>query len=288
MGIERGGGFERYQSPETNIETGVMLETTLEKSRSTTLPDFLQLSDTVGIVFMRTGATFLKRGYFGPEMVDLYDGTLVTWESEEDLQNSHFVKIVEDTNSSRPVIPENVLFIGSENGWFAHDAQLDYPDSQFFVIGVRPEELPDGAPLASLVHELGHTFIMSEKEDLALAQAAKNNDAGRLPKRLQSRYYGGYLREHILASVEGENVKLNTKHDMYEAMGKSRGIDKGIRLFHERHAWSSGFEFLRSNTKLAEEMVRIGKTKLVKYAQRCLDTYARGFFEQRFVNGFHE
>ncbi|HET9947217.1 MAG TPA: hypothetical protein VFQ63_04105 [Patescibacteria group bacterium] len=281
------------KNPERGLARGVIRETTFDKAKDTRLPDFLRLSPHTGVQFRPTEKVVYRKVFGeGVVAVPLWTGEMVSWETDEQLENNEFTPVSispkkkrRGGSSGENIIPSGFYFTGSENGWYATD-MTSTQDTQVFIVGVEivaRKDDPDGAALISLAHEMGHLEIMRREDDRLLAQAAEATDSSLLPKRAKIVSYASHMIDALSRSFSAD---FSSRRAMFDTMRNSRAVDSSMRLFHERHAWADGFGRLRRSPFIRHEMFLLGTESLSDFAKRCLETYAHARNERRFTHGF--
>lgn len=284
MGIEGGGGGPEGGPKTINIEgepISALVEIRIDESRHIPLPREIKWSDG-RLVFTEVEQVYAIRTYGIDEEIKLYEAVFEYGEGK----GANKVDLSREINRFIPC-----YFTGSANGFYAHDPMMKGKQDNFYVVGIQPDDLErDQRKVLSMDHELGHVWLMDQKSDLRMFWSALRNDKTYLPEYKGIMYagiieYARKLMGVILEEWKGSALEFDdfNRAILFQAMSEEGGVDKNIRLFHERFAWAAGINLSRGKgfpTGFEKQK------SIMEYARFCLASYARAFYDKRFVEGF--
>lgn len=277
MGIESRGSIEKYKIIESlSIEGEAMIapkEIIIDDSEYMDLPAQITWSDS-SLVFKRINKTysFTYRGF--PERVSLYEAVF----EFIDLKGEPKQINLTDTTSRKPC-----YFIGSRNGFYAQDPEMNNHKGDFYAIGIMPWLLESNQKYMSVIdHELGHAILCHENADRDLLQAGVARKAKYLPNYAGIIEYAAVLAGVIPDSLKAQNALEIDRRMLGESMSKYPPIDHRIRLFHERYAWAAGLHLQRQRQSSNGFKNPLSVFEFVNFS---LSSYARGFNDERFLKG---
>ena len=272
----------RPKSPEINIEGRVetaLAEINPADSLTVPLPPTITWDDAQ-LRFERVDDYMMPLRFTMGEHIDLYTGFIDFVD-----RNSGINRTANISSLISSKVP--VLYTGTQNGFYAHDPRVigrckkDYP---FYVVGVQPGELEESqGKLSAVWHENGHIRIMHKGYDTRLFESAINY-RDNLPKIQKIKIYLNNLDQIIQQSTRSALASTQiTQQILHDSCNWDSQIDKAISLFHERNAWAGGAHITR-HYGLPIGFQR--NTSYAEYARFCLSTYAEGYHEDRFTNGW--
>jgi hypothetical protein len=270
--FEPSRGFEiegRIERPFLEIEIG--------DTKPMTLPAVIAWP-TARLRFeeMRTSYS-VPVGPFGAEVpANLYTGEL------DYVDRNNKIKTIELSTLS--VDQKPIYFVGSQNGFYAHDPEMIGRNKPFYIIGVQPDELKNNLRrIVAIYHELGHVFIFANNHDISLVQAALIRKRADVPPLNGGLSYAQNLVNEIQYNKIPANFRVNNRYQLAQFESQYPEIGEAVSLFHERYAWAGGGR-LMLHFSLPSGYQEA--TSFTKYAKFCLGTYAKVHRDDRFVDGF--
>ncbi len=277
MNIESGPGGNDSYRPRTlegriegNVETSFPEIDPDQITRAVPLGDITW--PTASLTFKKVGAYRMSLQRFGLSLpIDLYSGRLQYIDSKNKRRS---VDLSLTTSEDKPV-----LFTGVTDGFFAYDPLAKGQPNPFYVVGIQPDELKSNMNrMSGIYHELGHVDIYHTNADTQLLKASISPKE-MLPSVVKAEAYTAELSAALHRVPDS-----TTRQSLFELMGMNYQASRIITLFHERNAWAAGINLAKGNQYPTGFKTSKG---YFDYARLCLESYARYYNENRFVNGWH-